>query len=71
MAELLDGYLDRAALAEALGVSTRTLCRYEAEPNGLPTTRIGGKALYRLESVKGWLERRERRPNPTRGNRAA
>ncbi len=43
MPELLEGYLDRAALAAALGVSARTLCRYEAEPNGLPSLLIGGR----------------------------
>ncbi len=71
MTGLLSEYVDRAGLAAELGVSERTICRYEAERDGLPMTRIGGRAMYRLSSVRQWLERRERRPNPTRGNRAA
>ncbi len=70
MPELLENYLDRGSLARQLGVSERTVCRYENQPDGLPSLLLGGKRLYRLDSVRAWLERRERKPNPTR-HRAA
>lgn len=69
-ANLLSDYLTQDQLAEALGVVPRTLRRYQNEPNGLPFTTIGGRRLYRLESVQRWLERREHQPNPTRARRA-
>ena len=68
---ILDGYLTRQQLAEQMGVSWRTICRYEDMADGLPSLLIGGKKIYRVESVRQWLERRERRPNPTRTRRAA
>lgn len=71
MANILADYLDRDALAAELGVSARTVARYELEPDGLPSLLIGGRRRYRIESVRAWLERRERRPNPTRRSRAA
>lgn len=66
MAELLEGYLDRATLAAQLNVSERTLIRYEGERDGLPSLMLGGRRLYRLEAVRQWLQRRERTPNPSR-----
>ncbi len=66
MTTLLADYLDRDALAAELGVSTRTVARYEYEPDGLPSLLIGGRRKYKIDSVKAWLERRERKPNPTR-----
>ena len=66
MAKLLEDYVNRQELAEQLGVSWRTLCRYEEERDGLPSLILGGRRMYRLESVRAWLERRERRPNPSR-----
>lgn len=63
---LLDGYVDRPTLAEKLNCSERTLARYENEPNGLASLTLGGRKLYRLEAVRGWLDRREKRPNPRR-----
>ena len=63
---LLDDYLPRVGLAAQLDVSERTLARYENAPDGLPVTLIGGRKLYRLDSVRAWLAARERRPNPRR-----
>lgn len=63
---LLDDFLPRADLAEQLGVSERTLARYENAPDGLPVTTIGGRKLYRIDSVREWIAARERRPNPRR-----
>lgn len=64
MTDLLDGYLDRSTLAEQLRTSTRTIARYENQPDGLPSLRIGGRKFYRIEAVVAWLTKRERRPNP-------
>ena len=66
MPELLENYLNRGSLARQLGVSERTVFRYENQPDGLPSLLIGGRRMYRLDSVRAWLERRERKPNPTR-----
>jgi len=67
MPTLLADYVDRASLCEALGdVSTRTIARYENQPDGLPSVTIGGRKYYRLEAVKDWLLKRERHPNPRR-----
>ena len=71
MAKLLEDYIDRATLAAELGVNWRTIHRYENQPDGLPSLLIGGRRMYRVDSVRAWLERRERKPNPTRGRRGA
>ena len=63
---LLADYINRAELGTALGVVGRTLARYENEPNGLPSVVIGGRKFYRLVSVREWLQKRERKPNPRR-----
>jgi hypothetical protein len=63
---LLEDYLSRAALVAQLAVCGRTLARYENAPNGLPSTLIGGRKFYRIDSVRAWLAARERRPNPKR-----
>jgi DNA-binding transcriptional MerR regulator len=71
MAKLLEDYIDRLTLAEELGVNWRTIHRYENQPDGLPSLLIGGRRMYRLESVRAWLKSRERQRNPTRGRREA
>ena len=71
MTNVLEGYVDRPALAQQLGVSWRTIHRYENQPDGLPSLMIGGRRMYKLDSVRAWLERRERKPNPTRGRQSA
>jgi hypothetical protein len=63
---LLSGYLDREALAAELRVCGKTIARYEAQPNGLPSIKLGGRKLYRVDAVLRWLEARETRPNPRR-----
>jgi phage terminase Nu1 subunit (DNA packaging protein) len=64
--DILEGYVDREALAAGFGVSTRTIARWMAQPDGLPYTAIGGKVLFRSQAVREWLLRRERRPNARR-----
>jgi hypothetical protein len=66
MTGILQGYVDRATLATELNVSPRTIARYEALPGGLPSVVLGGRKLYRIDSVTKWVEARERRPNPRR-----
>ncbi len=66
---LLEGYVSRPELAAALNVNTRTLSRYENQADGLPSVLIGGRKFYRLESVRRWLECREKYPNQRRGGR--
>ena len=63
---LLDGYLTRDQLAGELNVTTRTLWRWQNEPDGLPYTRIGNQLFYRVESVRNWIASRETKPNPRR-----
>lgn len=71
MAKLLDHYVNRHELAALLGVSWRTVYRYEEERDGLPSVMIGRRKMYNLDSVKEWLGRRERGRNPSRSRRAA
>ena len=66
---LLEGYVTRSQLAAELNVCNRTVSRYENQPSGLPSLTIGGRKMYRLETVRRWLERRERQPNPSRRDR--
>lgn len=63
---LLDEYLTRDQLAAELRITTRTLARWQAMPNGIPTTQVGGRTLFRIESVKAWLATQERQPNKRR-----
>lgn len=68
---LLSDTLTRKELAAELHCSERTIIRMEKIPDGLPSLLIAGKVYYRRTSVLQWLERRERRPNPTRRTRRA
>ena len=63
---ILAGYVDRETLAQQLRVCAKTISRYEAMPNGLPSLKVGPRKLYKIESVMRWLESRETRPNPRR-----
>ena len=69
---LLQDYLTREQAAAELHVTPRTLSRWQAQPNGLPYVEMGGRVLYRRQSILAWIESCERRPNPrqTRGGRA-
>lgn len=63
---ILNDYLTRDQLAAELRVCPRTVMRWQAQPDGIPYTQIGGRILYRRASVLEWLESHERRPNPRR-----
>lgn len=63
---LRENLLTRADLAAQLGISERSIWRYENGPNGIPSLMLGGRKYYRIADVQDWLERRVVRPNPTR-----
>ena len=65
-AGILSDYIDRADLARQLRCTEKTLWRYENMPNGLPSLTIGGRKFYRIEAVREWIAKRERKPNQRR-----
>lgn len=65
---VLDGWMTRRELAEALGVTEDTLGRWHTRRIGPPTVKIGRRALYRREAVREWMVTRERNPG-TEGRR--
>ena len=69
--ELASDLVEKPAVAAALKTSTRTITRYEGEPDGLPFIKIGKRHMYRMSSVVAWLERREKQRNPRRRGRGA
>jgi predicted DNA-binding transcriptional regulator AlpA len=56
---LLDGYLRRNELAQQLGVSPRTIDRWQTLRCGPPRVAIGRTILYNLDSVRQWLRSKE------------
>lgn len=56
---LLDEYLTLDALAEELGVTTRTVLRWHAERRGPPRVKVGRKLMYRRAAVETWLRDKE------------
>jgi predicted DNA-binding transcriptional regulator AlpA len=63
---ILAGYLKAKELAQALGVSERTIARWHHFREGPPRVEIGRKVYYRLESVNAWVASCER-PEPRAG----
>ncbi len=63
---ILVGYLTPKDLAQALGVSERTIARWHHFREGPPRVEIGRKVYYRLESVSAWVASCER-PEPRSG----
>lgn len=63
---ILGEYLNREEMATELNVTTRTLIRWERQPNGIPYTKLGHRTLYRRKSVLDWIDSQERHPNPRR-----
>ena len=62
---VLEGFLTRTELAADLGVTERTVIRYEHE--GLPVIRRAKMRLYDIECTRAWLRGEDKR----RGRRAA
>lgn len=54
------GFLTRTQVAKELGVSTRTIARWEVERIGPPRVQIGCTIFYRSKALIEWLESRER-----------
>lgn len=63
---ILDGFLRREDLAQQLGLSPRTIDRWEALRKGPPRVCIGRTILYNVESVREWLRSNERQPTVRR-----
>jgi predicted DNA-binding transcriptional regulator AlpA len=57
---ILAGYLTPKNLAQALGVSERTVARWHRLREGPPRVDFGRKVFYRLESVNAWIASCER-----------
>ena len=57
---ILAGYLTPKNLAQALGVSERTVARWHRLREGPPRVEFGRKVFYRLESVNTWIASCER-----------
>jgi excisionase family DNA binding protein len=66
MATILSDYLTRRQLAEQLDITTRTLDRWQSQPDAIPHVQVGGRVLFKIASVRAWLEARERHPNKRR-----
>ena len=56
---ILDEYMSDAELADELGVSPRTIARWDRLREGPPITRVGRKKFRRREAVRAWLAARE------------
>ena len=63
---LLEGFLRRDQLAQELGISPRTIDRWEALRIGPPRVCVGRTILYNIQSVREWLLSSEGRPLPIR-----
>ncbi len=57
---VLEGLLSPEALAQELGVSERTVHRWEQLRIGPPRIMVGRKPYYRKEAVKAWLLAQEK-----------
>lgn len=54
-----EGYVRLRDLANMLGVSKRTVQRWEAYREGPPKIKIGRQIFFRVASVEAWLISRE------------
>jgi hypothetical protein len=60
--DLRGEFHSREELALELGISPRTVARWEVLRTGPPITRIGRQVLYRKSSVRVWLAAQESQP---------
>jgi predicted DNA-binding transcriptional regulator AlpA len=56
---VLDGFLRREELARQLGVSPRTIDRWQSLREGPPRVHIGHTILYEVKAVREWLRSQE------------
>jgi DNA-binding transcriptional MerR regulator len=61
MSTILEGYVTPAELAAQLGITLRTLRRWEQKRIAPPRVAVERQIFYRVASVKSWLESREQR----------
>lgn len=66
MGFVLEEITDVHGIARALNVAVRTVNRYSAVPDGLPYMVLGKRRLYHLPTVRDWLLRGMKTPNPRR-----
>ena len=59
--KILGDYLTVTELAQQLGVSRRTVERWEELRIGPPVTRVGRLVRYRRDAVHQWLRRKEQK----------
>src|ERR1035438_4811937 len=67
---VLDGFLRREELAQQLGLSPRTIDRWEALRKGPPRVCVGRTILYNIDSVREWLISREQQAVPAMRRRS-
>lgn len=61
-----DELITDEALADDWHTTTRTLRRYENEPDGLPSVMVAGRKWRPVKACAAWLAGRMRKPNPRR-----
>lgn len=59
---MLVSYITAEQLAAALGVSVRTIQRWEAQRVGPPRVVIGQMVLFNVASIRKWLAANESEP---------
>lgn len=55
---VLDGYLRLEDLAKEIGISPRTLSRWQLQRIGPPRVKVGKQIFYKVAAVQAWLESR-------------
>ncbi len=60
--ELMQGWMGRREVAEALGISAATLQRWQTRRIGPPLVRIGRRVFYRADAFREWMISQERGP---------
>ena len=61
-ADLMQGWMGRREVAEALGISAATLQRWQTRRIGPPLVRIGRRVFYRADAFREWMISQERGP---------
>jgi hypothetical protein len=52
----MEGFFDRAELANSFDLSTRTIARWDAERKGPPRVKIGRKWYYPIKGAIAWRD---------------
>jgi predicted DNA-binding transcriptional regulator AlpA len=69
--KILEGYLSERQLAVQLGISLRTLYRWNERGFAPPRIILGRKIIYSPDAVRSWLDSQARKPRRGRTSRAA